>query len=85
LEAEDSESFFAKAYPMEEKSLAGAALCQFIPYFGVLEQLTFDGSGEQKWPKTEFMKHVRNHAIDYHRLLSLTEYSRTKHKRNMGG
>jgi hypothetical protein len=61
-----NESFFAKAYPMEKKSLAGAALCQFIQDLGVLEQLTFDGSGEQTGPKTEFMKHVRNHAINYH-------------------
>jgi hypothetical protein len=60
-----NKSFFAKAYPME-KSLAGAALHQFIQDFGVLEQLTFDGSGEQAGPKTEFMKHVRNHAINYH-------------------
>jgi hypothetical protein len=61
-----NESFFAKAYPMEKKSLAGAALRQFIRDFGVPEQLTFDGSGEQTGHKTEFMKHIRNHAIDYH-------------------
>jgi hypothetical protein len=60
-----NKSFFAKAYPMEKKSLAGAALRQFIQDFGVSEQLTFDGSGEQTGPKTEFMKHVCNHAIDY--------------------
>jgi hypothetical protein len=61
-----NESFFAKAYPMEKKSLARAALCQFIQDFCVPEPLTFDGSGEQTEPKTEFMKHVHNHAIDYH-------------------
>ena len=56
-----NESFFAKAYPMEKKSLAGAALHQFIQDFGVPEQLR-----EQTGHKTEFMKHIRNHAIDYH-------------------
>jgi hypothetical protein len=41
-----NKSFFAKAYPMEKKSMAGAAHCQFIRDFGVLEELTFDGSRE---------------------------------------
>ena len=61
-----NESFFAKAYPMEKKSLAGAALRQFIRDFGVPEQLTFDGSAEQTKPKTDFMKHIRDYGIDYH-------------------
>jgi hypothetical protein len=61
-----NESFFAKAYPMERKSFAGAALCQFIRDYGVPEQLTFDGAAEQVKPKTEFMKHIRNYDIDYH-------------------
>jgi hypothetical protein len=62
-----NESFFAKAYPMEKKSLAGAALHQFICDYGVPEQLTFDGSAEQVTkPKTEFMKQIRDHHIDYH-------------------
>jgi hypothetical protein len=33
-----NESFFVKAYPMEKKSLAGAALCQFIQDFGIPKQ-----------------------------------------------
>jgi hypothetical protein len=61
-----NESFFAKCYPMEKKSLAGTALRQFIRDYGVPEQLTFDGAVEQVKPKTEFMKHVRNYGIDYH-------------------
>jgi hypothetical protein len=61
-----NESFFAKAYPMEKKSLAGAALHQFICDYGIPEQLTFDGSAEQVKPKTEFMKQIRDHHIDYH-------------------
>ena len=61
-----NESFFAKAYPMERKSMAGAALRQFIKDYGVPEQLMFDGSAEQVKPKTDFMKHVRDFGIDYH-------------------
>ena len=61
-----NESFFAKAYPMERKSLAGTALHQFIHDFGVPEQLTFDGSVEQVKPKMDFMKHIWDYGIDYH-------------------
>ena len=61
-----NESFFAKAYPMEKKSMAGMALRQFIHDYGVPEQLTFDGAGEHVGPKTEFMKHIRGYGIDYH-------------------
>ena len=61
-----NESFFAKAYPMEKKSMASAALRQFIHNFSVPEQLTFDGSVEQVKPKTDFMKHIRDFGIDYH-------------------
>jgi hypothetical protein len=61
-----NESFFVKAYPMEKKSMAGAALRQFIRDYGVPEHLTFDGSAEQTKPKTEFMKHIRDYGIDYH-------------------
>ena len=62
-----NESFFAKAYPMEKKSFAGAVLWQFIHDFGVPEQLTFDGSMEQTKPnKTDFMKQIQDYGIDYH-------------------
>jgi hypothetical protein len=53
-----NESFFVKAYPMEKKSMVGAALRQFIRDYDVPEQLTFNGTAEQVKPKTEFMKHV---------------------------
>lgn len=46
--------------------MAGAALRQFVRDYGVPEQLTFDGAGEQVGSKTEFMKHVRAYGIDYH-------------------
>ena len=61
-----NESFFAKAYPMEKKSMASTVLRQFIRDYGVPEQLTFDGSAEQVKPKTDFMKHIRDFGIDYH-------------------
>ena len=61
-----NKSFFVKAYPMEKKSMAGAALRQFIRDYGAPERLTFDGAAEQVKPKTEFMKHVRDYGIDYH-------------------
>jgi hypothetical protein len=61
-----NEPFFAKAYPMERKSMAGAALRQFIRDYGVPEQLVFDGTGEHVGPKTKFMKHVRGYGINYH-------------------
>jgi hypothetical protein len=72
-----NELFFAKAYPIEKKSLAGAALRQFIWDFGVPEKLTFDRSGKQTGPKTEFMKHIRDYAIDYH----ITEPNRPQQNR----
>jgi hypothetical protein len=72
-----NESYFAKAYLMEKKSLAGMALRQFIQDFGMSEKLTFNGSGEHTGPKTEFMKHVRDYAIDYH----ITEPNRPQQNR----
>lgn len=61
-----NESFFAKAYSVEQKSFAGSALQQFIRDYGVPEILTFDGAAEQVKLNTEFMKQVRRHDIDYH-------------------
>jgi hypothetical protein len=46
-----NESFFVKAYPMEKKSMAGAALRQFIRDYGVPKQLTFDSAGEHVGPR----------------------------------
>ncbi len=61
-----NESYFVKAYPMEKKSMAGSALRQFIRDYGVPEQLTSDGAGEQTGPKTEFMQNVRKYGIEHH-------------------
>ncbi len=61
-----NQSYFVKAYPMEQKSMAGQALRQFIRDFGVPEQLTSDGASEQTGPKTEFMRNVRKYEIEHH-------------------
>ena len=61
-----NKSYFAQIYPMDSKSKAGDALRLFCQEFGVPERLTFDGSKEQTQKKTEFMKQIRTHNIDYH-------------------
>ena len=61
-----NESYFVKAYPMESKASAGQALRQFVRDYGVPEQLTSDGSGEQTGPTTLFMKNVRKYNIEHH-------------------
>jgi hypothetical protein len=62
-----NESHFVKAYQMETKAMAGAALRLFIPDFGVPEKLTSNGAAEQTGPNTEFMRNIRKYGID-HRL-----------------
>lgn len=57
---------FAVIYPMDSKVQAGEALRLFCQEYGVPQQLTYDGSREQTGKKTEFMKQVRKHDIDYH-------------------
>ena len=56
--------FFADAYPMEKKSLAGQGLGEFIANFGVMERLVCHGSKEQTAKGGNFMKEVRKHGID---------------------
>ena len=62
-----NESYFVKAYPMEQKSMAGKALQRFIRDFGVPEQLTSDGASKQTGPKTDFMQNVQHHISEPHR------------------
>ena len=62
-------SYFVKAYPMDQKSMAGQALRQFVRDYRVPEQLTSDGASEQTGPKTEFMqisRLVRKYGIEHH-------------------
>ena len=61
-----NKDFFAIAYPMAKKSVAGDSLRQFIHDFGRPEKLTYDGSLEQNGPKTEFMSNVRKYAINHY-------------------
>ncbi len=49
-------NFFAEIYPMQRKADAGLALKTFVMELGVPEELTIDGSKEQKMPGTELMK-----------------------------
>jgi hypothetical protein len=51
---------------MEQKSMAGQALRQFIRDFGVPEQLTSDGASEQTGLKTDFMQNVKKYEIQHH-------------------
>ena len=51
-----NKSFYAAAYPMEKKSLAGKLLREFIRNFGVMDRLVCDGSKDQTSNGTDFMK-----------------------------
>ena len=61
-----NKNYFAKLYPMDTKSKAGDALRTFCREFGVPDNLTFDGPGEQTGKNTTFMKYIKEHDIDYH-------------------
>ena len=61
-----TEDFFAAAYPMEAKSMAGDALKESITDFGVPDKIMMDGAAEQMGRKTTFMQQVRKHHIDFH-------------------
>ena len=61
-----NESFFATAYPVENKSSVGQALKQFISDFGIPDRLVCDGTAEQVGKRIEFQSMVRKHAIDLH-------------------
>ena len=61
-----TEDYFAAAYPMESKALAGDALKEFITDYGVPDKIIMDGAGEQTGKRSTFMEQVRKHHIDYH-------------------
>ena len=61
-----NKNYFARIYPLDTKGKAGDALRLFCQEFGVPEKLVMDGSREQTGKKTEFMKQVRKHNINYH-------------------
>ena len=61
-----TEDYFAAAYPMESKSLAGDALKEFITDYGVPNKIIMDGAGEQTGKRSTFMEQVWKHHIDYH-------------------
>ena len=61
-----TEDYFAAAYPMESKALAGDALKEFITDYGVPDKIIMDGAGQQTGKRSTFMEQVQNHHIDYH-------------------
>ena len=61
-----TEDYFAAAYPMESKTLAGDALKEFITDYGVPDKIIMDSSGEQTGKRSTFMEQVQKHHIDYH-------------------
>ena len=58
--------FFAAAYPMENKSIAGQGLREFITDFGVMKCLVCDRSKDQTSKGMDFTKEVQKHGIDLH-------------------
>ena len=60
-----TKDYFAAAYPMESKALAGDALKEFITDYGVPDKIIMDGAGEQTGKTSTFMEQVRKHHIDY--------------------
>ena len=61
-----TEDYFAAAYPMESKALAGDALKEFITDYSVPDKIIMDGAGEQTGKRSTFMEQVQKHHIDYH-------------------
>ena len=61
-----TEDYFAVAYPMESKALAGDALKELITDYSVHDKIIMDGAGEQTVKRSTFMEQVRKHHIDYH-------------------
>jgi len=55
-----------KAYPMEKKSMAGAALRQLSRGLRCSWAIDIWWRGRTSQTQTEFMKYVRDYGIDYH-------------------
>ena len=63
-----TEDYFAAAYLMESKALAGDALKEFITDYGVPDKIIMDSAGEQTGMRSRstFVEQVQKHHIDYH-------------------
>ena len=61
-----TKDYFAAAYLMESKALAGDALNEFITDYSVPNKIIMDGAGEQTGKRSTFMEQVQKHHIDYH-------------------
>ena len=53
-----TEDYFAAAYPMESKALAGDALKEFITDYSMPDKIIMDGEGEQTGKRSTFMEQV---------------------------
>ena len=72
-----TEDFFAAAYLMETKAMAGDVIKAFISDFGIPDKIAMDGVGEQAGKKTTFMEQVRKYHIDIH-LMELECYNQSR-------
>ena len=61
-----TEDYFAAAYSIESKALAGDTLKEFIANYGVPNKIIMVGAGEQTDKRSTFMEQVQKHHIDYH-------------------
>ena len=68
-----TEDFFAAAYPMEAKSMAGDALIEFKTDYGVPDKVMMEGAAEQTGRKTTFMQQVRKRHIDFHLIVGAVQ------------
>ena len=59
-------TYFENAYPMYSKRKDGDALNMLCQEFGVPQKQDFDGSKEQAYKGTKFMKEVHRKGINYH-------------------
>ena len=72
-----TEDYFAVAYPMESKALAGDALKEFITDYGVPDKIIMDGAGDETGKRSTFIEQVQEHHIDYH-ATELERYNQSR-------
>ena len=58
-----TEDYFAAAYLMESKALAGDALKEFITDYSVPDKIIMDGAGEQTGQLSTFMGAKTSHQL----------------------
>ena len=61
-----NDEHFIEVYPMESKAMAGEALRQMGRDYGIMENLTIDGSKEQTAKGSLFMKTMKKNDVKFH-------------------